>query len=52
MGKLPNVPIPDPHLPQTEWLEIGDHTLSICAVVERPDHHCGDDLVVIGKRFS
>ena len=25
---------------------------TICAVVERPDHHCGDDLVtdVNGKR--
>ena len=24
----------------------GDHRLSIsCVVVERPDHHCGDDLV-------
>ena len=39
---------PDPHVPQTEGLQIGDHRLSIsCAVVERPDHHWpfGDDLV-------
>ena len=31
---------------QTEGLQIGDHRLSItCGVVERLDHHCGDDLV-------
>ena len=42
MGELPNGPISDPHV------QIGDHRLSIsCAVVERPDHHCGDDLVEI-----
>ena len=41
MGELPNAPIPDPHVPQTEGLQIGDDRLSIsCAVVERPDHHC------------
>ena len=28
--------------------QIGDHRLSTwCEVVERPDHHCGDDLVTI-----
>ena len=48
MGELPNVPIPDPHVPQTDGLQIGDHRLSIsCAVVERLDHHCGDDLAVM-----
>ena len=47
MGELPNVPIPDPHVHQTEELHIGNHRLSIsCWVVERSDHHCGDDLVV------
>ena len=41
------MPIPDPHVPQTERLQIGDHILSTsCVVVKRPDHHCGDDLVV------
>ena len=28
MSELPNVPIPDPHLPQTEGLQIGDYRLS------------------------
>ena len=46
MGELPNAPNPDLHVPQIEGLHIGDHRLSIlCVVVERPDHHCGDDLV-------
>ena len=46
MGELPNTPIPDPHVPQTQGLQIDDHRLSTsCTVVERPDHHCGDDLV-------
>ena len=46
MGELPNAPIHDTHVPQTDGLQIGDHRLSIsCVVVERPDHHCGDDLV-------
>ena len=36
----------DPYVPQTEGLQIGDHrTRTSCGVVERPDHHCGDDLV-------
>ena len=40
------MPTPDPHVPQTEGLQIGDHTMSTtCEVVERPDHHCGYDLV-------
>ena len=31
---------------QTNGSQIGDHRLSTsCRVVERPDHHCGDDLV-------
>ena len=47
MGELSNGPIPDPHAPQTEGLQIGDPRLSIsCAVVERLDHHYGDDIVV------
>ena len=46
-SELPNQPVADPHVHQTEGLQIGDHILSIsCAVVERPDHHCGDDLVL------
>ena len=37
--------------PQTEGSQIGDHRLSTaCGVVERPDHHCGDDLVVANVR--
>ena len=28
MGGLPKEPIPDPHEPQTEGLQIGDHRLS------------------------
>ena len=48
MSQLPNAPIPDSYVPQTEALQIGDHKLSIsCGVVERPDHHCGDDLVEV-----
>ena len=48
MGEVPNVPIPDPRVPQTEGLQIGDHRLSISwAVVERADHQCGGDLVNI-----
>ena len=27
MGELPNAPVPDPHVPQTEGLQIGDHRL-------------------------
>ena len=41
-------PPPDPHVPQTEGLLIGDHRLSTsCGVVEWPDHYCGDDLVLV-----
>ena len=48
MGGLPNVPIPEPHVPQTEELQIDDYRLSkSCGVVERPDHHCGDYLVYL-----
>ena len=38
---------PDPRSPRTKTvgLQIGDHRLSTSyVVVERPDHHCGDDL--------
>ena len=46
MGELSNEPISDFHVPQTEGLQIDDHRLNTsCAVIERPDHHCGDDLV-------
>ena len=55
MGGLPNEPIPDPHVPLTERLQIGDHILSTkYGVVERPDHHCDDDfesLSWLQKRF-
>ena len=48
MGRLSNGPIPDSHVSQTEGLQIGDHRLSTsCGVVDRPDHHCGDDLVIV-----
>ena len=48
MGGLSNEPIRDPHVPQTEELQIGDHRLSTsCGVVEWSDHHCGDDLASI-----
>ena len=54
--------IPDPHVPQTKGL----HRLSTsCGLVERSDHHCGDDSIrscsgrnflkavqPISKRFS
>ena len=52
MGELPNAPIPDPRVPKTEGLQIGDHRLSISgAVVKWPDHHSGDDLVLIRQRY-
>ena len=39
MGELPNAPVLDPHVPQTEGLQIGDRRLSIsCVVVD-----CGGD---------
>ena len=42
MEGLLNELIPDPHVRQTEGLQIGDHTLSTsCGVVGQPDHHCG-----------
>ena len=47
MGGLPDELIPDSHVPLTEGSQIGDHRLSTsCEVVERPDHHCGDYLVL------
>ena len=34
------------HVPQAEGSHIGDNRLSTsCGVVQRPDHHSGDDLV-------
>ena len=46
MGGLSDEPILDPHVPQTEGLQISDHRLSTsCGVVKRADHHCGDDHV-------
>ena len=51
MGELPNATILDSHVSQTAGLQIGDYRLNIsCAVVERPDHHCGDHLVVHGRQ--
>ena len=42
---------PQPYTyPQTVGLQIADHGLSTsCGVVERPDHHCGDDLVIMWR---
>ena len=35
-------------LTQTEWSQIGDNRLTTsCGFVERPDHHCGDNLVLV-----
>ena len=49
MGELPNAPIPDSHIPQTDGLQMGGHRSSIsCAVVEKPDHRCRDDFVNTG----
>ena len=37
--------------PQTEASLIGDHRLrTSCGVFERPDHHCGGDLVFITQQ--
>ena len=44
MDGLPNVAIPEAHVPQTEGSQIGDH--GSCGIVERPDQHCGDDLML------
>ena len=60
MGGLSNGLIPDPprqltpqtgggdrKIPLWNCSQIGDHRLSTtCGVVERPDHHCGYDLVI------
>ena len=48
MAGLLNELIPYPHVGPTKTMgsQIGDHGLSTsCGVVERPDSHCGDDLV-------
>ena len=51
MGGLSNEPIPDSHAPQTGGLQFGDHRLStLCGVIEQPDHHCGDDLIILCLR--
>ena len=53
MRELSNGPIPDPQVLQTEGLQIGDHRLSTsCEFVERPDHRCGDDLVLNEKKLT
>ena len=46
MDGLPNERIPDRYVPQLEGSQYSDHRLSTSrGVVDRPDHHCGDDLV-------
>ena len=48
MSEQTNALFPDPHELQIEGLQNGDHSLSTsCGVVERPDNHCGDDLVLM-----
>ena len=48
MSDLSNGPMPNPNVPKTDVSQIGDHRLNTqCGVVERPDHHCGDDLVAL-----
>ena len=38
--------MPDSHQPEPRGSQIGDYRLSTsCGIVERPDHHCADDLV-------
>ena len=46
MGGLSIEPIPTtPHVAKTDGSQSGDGILSTSnGVVERPDHHCGDDL--------
>ena len=47
MCGLSNEPIPEPTRTPNRGSQIGDHRLSTsCGVVERPDQHCGDDLVL------
>ena len=53
MGGLSNAPIPDHHVPanppnrgvEKSPFEIAAKLSTSCGVVERPDHHCGDDLL-------
>ena len=48
MDGLPNELMPDPHVLQSEWSQIGDHRLTtLCGVVEWLGHYRGDDLVEI-----
>ena len=50
-GRITNALIPGLHVPQTNDSQIGGHRLSTSwRVVEHPDHHCGDDLVVRAVR--
>ena len=47
MGGLSNGLILDHHVPKTVGSQIGKHILcTSCGVVEQPDHHYGDDLVL------
>ena len=37
-----------PHVSQTEGSQSGDHRLiTLCGIIEQPDHHCGDDHVLL-----
>ena len=45
----PSPPTRDRKVPLRNCSQIGNYRLSTsCGVVERPDHHCGDDLVITG----
>ena len=49
MGELSNGPITHRHVPHTEGLKSATTDLiTSFAVVERRDHHYGEDLVIIG----
>ena len=48
-GSIPDLQSPTYHKPRGCKSATTDLSTS-CAVVERPDHHCGDDLVVSDKR--
>ena len=52
MGGLLNEPKLDPHVshnpkPGPEKSRSEHRSSIICAVVERPDQHCGDDFVIM-----
>ena len=45
-GRATECAYPRHHVHQTDGPQISDRRLSTsCGVVDRPDHHCGDDLV-------